>query len=61
MTGATATITAPAITLTNNASNSTGAVENVSSVAVGTTNASVSGTAAAQKWTMNSGSTGQPV
>ena len=61
MTGVTATITAPTITLTNNASSSTGAVENVSSVTVGTTTASVSGTAAAQKWTMNSGSTGQPV
>ena len=61
MTGVTATITAPTITLTNNASSSTGAVENVSSVTVGTTTASVSGTAAAQKWTQTSGSTGQPV
>ena len=61
MTGVTATITAPAITLANNSSSSTGAVENVSSVTVGTTSASVSGTAAAQKWTQASGSIGQPV
>ena len=54
-------VAAPTITLTNNASNSTGAVENVSSVTVGTTSASLqNGSAAAQKWTQASGVTGQP-
>ena len=54
-------VAAPDITLTNNAGSSTGAVENVSSVTVGTTSASLqNGSAAAQKWTQASGVTGQP-
>lgn len=53
-------VAAPAITLTNNASNITGSVPVVSGVTVGSTTASVSGTAAAQKWTQSSGSTSTP-
>lgn len=54
-------VAAPAITLTNNASNVTGAVPVVSSVEIGTAPASLAnGIAAAQKWTQSSGSTGTP-
>lgn len=55
------TVAAPAITLTNNASNVTGSVPVVSGVTVGSTSASLAnGVAAAQKWTQASGSTGTP-
>lgn len=51
-----------AITLTNNASEVTGSVPVVSAVTIGSTSASLAnGSAAAQKWTQASGSTGAPV
>lgn len=57
MTGATATVTAPTITLGN--SGSSGVEADI--VTTGTTSASLqNGSAAAQKWTQASGSTGQP-
>ena len=56
MTGATAT--APTVTLNN--SGATG-VAFVDTVTIGSTSATVSGTAAAQTWTQKSGSTGAPV
>ena len=50
-----------AITLTNNDSNVTGSVPVVSGVTIGSTSASLTnGSAAAQKWTQKSGSTGAP-
>ena len=52
---------APAVTLTNNDSNVTGAVPVVSAVEIGSASASLTnGVAAAQKWTQSSGSTGAP-
>lgn len=55
------TVAAPAITLTNNGTNVTGSVPVVSDVAIGSTSASLqNGSAAAQKWTQKTGSTGQP-
>ena len=49
------------ITLTNNASEVSGAVPVVSAVEIGTASASIqNGSAAAQKWTQSSGSTGAP-
>lgn len=52
---------APAVTLTNNASNVTGAVPVVSAVDIGTASANIqNGSAAAQKWTQSSGTTGIP-
>lgn len=55
------TVGAPSVTLTNNASNVTGAVPVVSSVEVGTAAASLNnGVAAAQKWTQGTGVTGVP-
>lgn len=52
---------APTVTLTNNASNVTGAVPVVSAVDIGTASASLqNGSAAAQKWTQSSGTTGTP-
>lgn len=54
-------VAAPAVTLTNNASNVTGSVPVVSAVEIGTASASLTnGSAAAQKWTQSSGSTGTP-
>lgn len=54
-------VAAPAITLTNNASNVTGAVPVVSAVEIGTSSASLqNGSAAAQKWTQSTGTTGTP-
>ena len=54
-------VAAPAITLTNNASNVTGAVPVVSAVDIGTASASLTnGVASAQKWTQSSGATGTP-
>lgn len=54
-------VAAPAITLTNNDTNVTGSVPVVSGVSVGSTSASLqNGTAAAQKWTQKTGTTGQP-
>ena len=51
----------PTITLTNNDTNVTGSVPVVSGVTIGSTSASLqNGSAAAQKWTQNTGSTGQP-
>lgn len=51
-----------AITLTNNANNVAGAVPVVSAVEIGSASASLqNGSAAAQKWTQKSGSTGAPV
>lgn len=55
------TVGAPTVTLTNNKTNVTGAVPVVSEVTIGSTSASLqNGSAAAQKWTQASGSTGQP-
>ena len=55
------TVAAPAITLTENDATSTGAVPVVSAVTIGSTAANLAnGTAAAQKWTQASGSTGAP-
>ena len=52
-------IAAPAITLTNNASNVTGSVPVVSAVEIGSVSASLqNGIAAAQKWTQGTGTTG---
>ena len=52
---------APSITLTQNDTTSTGAVSFVSGVTIGSTSASLqNGSAAAQKWTQKTGSTGQP-
>lgn len=54
-------VAAPAITLTNNATNVTGSVPVVSTVDIGTASASLqNGSAAAQKWTQASGTTGTP-
>lgn len=54
-------VAAPAITLTNNASNVTGAVPVVSAVDIGSASASLqNGSAAAQKWTQSTGTTGTP-
>lgn len=51
----------PTITLTNNDTNVTGSVPVVSGVTIGSTSASLqNGSAAAQKWTQKTGSTGQP-
>lgn len=55
-----ASASAPAITVSEADTTSTGAVPVVSAVAVGSKTGSVSGTAAAQTWTFGSGSTGQP-
>ena len=55
------TVGAPTVTLTNNKTNVTGAVPVVSEVTIGSATASLeNGSAAAQKWTQASGSTGQP-
>lgn len=55
------TVAAPAITLTEADATSAGAVPVVSAVAIGSTDASLkNGSAAAQKWTQASGSTGAP-
>lgn len=54
------TLGVPAITLTEADSSSTGSVPVVSAVSVGSKSASVSGTAAAQKWTQTGGVTGKP-
>lgn len=55
------TVGAPTVTLTNNKTSVTGAVPVVSEVTIGSTSASLqNGSAAAQKWTQASGSTGQP-
>lgn len=55
------TVGAPTVTLTNNNSSVTGAVPVVSEVTIGSASASLqNGSAAAQKWTQASGSTGQP-
>ena len=55
------TVAAPAITLTNNDTNVTGSVPVVSIVTIGSAPASLqNGSAAAQKWTQKTGSTGQP-
>ena len=52
-------VAAPTITLTNNASNVTGAVPVVSTVEIGSVSASLqNGVAAAQKWTQSTGVTG---
>ena len=54
-------VAAPTITLTNNDTNVAGSVPVVSGVTIGSTTASITnGTAAAQKWTQASGTTGQP-
>lgn len=54
-------VAAPTVTLTNNASNVTGAVPVVSAVDIGSASASLqNGSAAAQKWTQSSGITGTP-
>lgn len=54
-------VAAPAVTLTNNASNISGAVPVVSAVDIGTASASLTnGVAAAQKWTQSTGTTGTP-
>lgn len=53
--------TQPTVTLTEADSTSTGAVPVVSAVTIGSTSASLTnGSAAAQKWTQSSGSTGTP-
>lgn len=54
------TVGAPDIILTNNNNNITGSVPVVSGVTLGSATAAVSGTAAAQKWTQDSGSTSAP-
>ena len=55
------TVGAPTVTLTNSPTNVTGAVPVVSEVTIGSATASLqNGSAAAQKWTQASGSTGQP-
>lgn len=55
------TMSAPSITLTNNSSNVSGSVPVVSDVTIGSTSASLTnGSAAAQKWTQSSGTTGTP-
>lgn len=55
------TVDAPTVTLTNNKTSVTGAVPVVSEVTIGSTSASLqNGSAAAQKWTQKTGSTGQP-
>lgn len=50
----------PTVTLSEGTASGTGKVGYVSAVSVGSTSASVSGTAAAQTWTQKSGTTGTP-